>query len=270
MRACLGLALIAGACGGGDDDVAETVDTVNQDIKDEVDNALGSSTTTTAAAGETTTTAAPVAAKPTSIEDWEKLWAKERAAVVKKIKDNKWGVQADGKTVARPRRFQDGPGRLPGQVGPTPRASPTPRSRSPAIRPFSGTLADAGNINVGAGILFDYYASKGLFTDSAGRTARSTWSPATTVTTPPGRFPLVDEFIESEKAAAHLGSGLTVGARRPTTRSTPNCVAHLFAVTGHPAWGDPVNHPWTTGILFAYNTEAVLWGSFIDNHAGLS
>ena len=29
-------------------------------------------------------------------------------------------------------------------------------------------------------------------------------------------------------------------------------------MTGHPAWGDPVNHPWTTGLLLAYNTEAVL------------
>ncbi len=44
------------------------------------------------------------------------------------------------------------------------------------------------------------------------------------------------------------------------------CVPHPFAVTGHPAWGDPVNHPWTTGVLFAYNTEAVLWGSFITQH----
>jgi hypothetical protein len=22
-----------------------------------------------------------------------------------------------------------------------------------------------------------------------------------------------------------------------------HCVPHLFAATGHPAWGDPVNHP---------------------------
>ena len=35
-------------------------------------------------------------------------------------------------------------------------------------------------------------------------------------------------------------------------------------MTGHPAWGDPVKHPWTTGMQMAYNTEAVLWGAFID------
>ncbi len=37
-------------------------------------------------------------------------------------------------------------------------------------------------------------------------------------------------------------------------------------MTGHPAWGDPVNHPWTTGSQLAYNTEAVLWGGFIEQH----
>ena len=37
-------------------------------------------------------------------------------------------------------------------------------------------------------------------------------------------------------------------------------------MTGHPAWGDPVNHPWTTGLQLAYNTEAVLWGDFIEQH----
>ena len=44
------------------------------------------------------------------------------------------------------------------------------------------------------------------------------------------------------------------------------CIPHLFNSTGHPAWGDPVNHPWTNGMLLAYNIEALLWGNFIDEH----
>jgi hypothetical protein len=40
-----------------------------------------------------------------------------------------------------------------------------------------------------------------------------------------------------------------------------------MAMTSHVAWGDPVNHPWTTGApLSTYSTEAVLWGSFIEQH----
>ena len=42
------------------------------------------------------------------------------------------------------------------------------------------------------------------------------------------------------------------------------CVPQPLSMTGHPAWGDPVKHPWTTGYQMAYNTEAVLWGAFID------
>ena len=34
--------------------------------------------------------------------------------------------------------------------------------------------------------------------------------------------------------------------------------------TGHPAWADPINHPWTTGLQVAYSTEAVLWGAFVE------
>jgi hypothetical protein len=45
------------------------------------------------------------------------------------------------------------------------------------------------------------------------------------------------------------------------------CIPQPFSMTGHPAWGDPVNHPWTTGEQMAYSTEAVLWGSFIEQHA---
>ena len=33
--------------------------------------------------------------------------------------------------------------------------------------------------------------------------------------------------------------------------------------TGFPAWGDPANHPWTTGGLLAYNTEANIWADYI-------
>jgi hypothetical protein len=42
-------------------------------------------------------------------------------------------------------------------------------------------------------------------------------------------------------------------------------VPNPLAITGHPAWGDPVNHPWTTGApALVYSTESVLWGSFIE------
>ncbi len=35
-------------------------------------------------------------------------------------------------------------------------------------------------------------------------------------------------------------------------------------MSGHPAWGDPVNHPWVWGQQLAYNTEAILWGGLLE------
>lgn len=61
----------------------------------------------------------------------------------------------------------------------------------------------------------------------------------------------------------------TVGS--PNTfavRETLNdaCVPHPWALTGHQAWGDPGNYPWTNGILLSYATEALLWGSYIEQN----
>jgi ABC-type branched-subunit amino acid transport system substrate-binding protein len=40
-----------------------------------------------------------------------------------------------------------------------------------------------------------------------------------------------------------------------------------MVLTAHAAWGDPVNHPWTTGAPNpTYNVEAILWGAFIEQH----
>src|SRR4051794_38263745 len=76
----LSLALIAAACGGDD----------SKDNASATTAAGGATTTaapaTTAASGATTsTTAGP---EPQSIEDWEALWATQRAAIVKRITDN--------------------------------------------------------------------------------------------------------------------------------------------------------------------------------------
>ena len=90
----LGLTLVAAACGGGDDGGGETSATVDAGVKAGIEEA--------AKGGTATTVAKPA---PTSMDEWEALWAEERAAVVKDIKDNKWGKSADGKTVTGPEGF---------------------------------------------------------------------------------------------------------------------------------------------------------------------
>ena len=81
---------------------------IDAGVKAGVQDALGGSTTTAAAGAAASSTTAKPAGRPTTIEEWEKLWATERAAIVKKITDNKWGKSADGKTLTGPEGFKIG------------------------------------------------------------------------------------------------------------------------------------------------------------------
>ncbi len=257
VAAVTGMALVAAACGGDDGgDEAQTAATVDSNIAEGVDKALNSSSTTEAAA-------AP-AKRPTTMDEWEKLWATERDAVVKKIKDNKWGLQADGKTVKGPEGFTIDISKCPAGWTNTEGVSDT-EIKLGSHTPFSGTLADAGNINKGMDAIFKYYSDKGLFKDSTGKTRKVRMISKDDGYDPARSIPLVDEFLDSEKVFAIQGLG-SPAVLKTYDKINQRCVPHPFAITGHPAWGDPVNHPWTTGILFAYNTEAVLWGSFVDKH----
>ena len=77
----------------------------------------------------------------------------------------------------------------------------------------------------------------------------------------------VDELIEAENVFAilTLGSPNTLAVY---DKINAECIPQPFVMTGHPAWGDPVNHPWTTGLQLSYSTEAILWGNWIrDNLA---
>jgi ABC-type branched-subunit amino acid transport system substrate-binding protein len=80
---------------------------------------------------------------------------------------------------------------------------------------------------------------------------------------PPFTVPAVDELIASGDVLSitNLGSPTTFAVYDIINQA---CVPHPFAQTGHPAWGDPALHPWTTGLQLSYSTEAVIWGSYIE------
>ena len=257
VAAVVALMAVAAACGGGGDDSGgETAGTVDENIKADVQKALGGAT---GAAGATTTTAK----KPTSIAEWEALWATERAAIVKRIKDNKWGLQADGKTVTGPEGFTIDLNKCAAGWSNTEGSSDT-EVKIGSHTPISGTYADSYNYNKGADVLFKYYSEQGLFKDSLGKTRTLKQIAKDDAYDPARAIPLVDEFLDSDKVFAIYGLG-SAAVLKTYDKINQRCVPHLFASTGHPAWGDPVNHPWTSGGLFGYLTEAVLWGSFIDH-----
>jgi len=246
----LGLALVAAACGGDDSDTEAAPTTA----------APAASSTT---AGSTATSGP--AAQPTSMDEWEALWVKQRDAVVKHIKDNKWGKSADGKTVTGPNGFTIDLTKCPAGWSDTEGLTDTSIKIGQAIAQ-SGTLADYGNIAKAMTALFAYYNQKGVFKDSLGKTRSINYIAKDDGYDAARTIPIVDEFLDSEKTFAiwTLGSPNTL---KTYDKINQRCVPQPESLTAHPAWADPVNHPWTTGPMAAsYATEAILWASFIEQH----
>ncbi len=254
------IGLVAAACGG--DDSGGAGDTAS--AGDTATTAGGPATSVTVDIGNTTTTAAgeaTPAAQPTSMEEWEALWAKQRAAIVQRAKTEGYGTSADGKTVK-------GPGGLEVDLSACPAGWSNTEGLTDTEIKFgetgaaSGTLADSYSYYKAINALLDYYSEKGAFKDSEGKTRTvkvinkdDGYDPAKTI-------PLVDELIDSEKifAVQTLGTPTTM---KVYDKLNERCIPHPWAITAHPAWNDPVNHPWTTGLALTYSTEAVLWGAFI-------
>lgn len=246
--------LVAAACGGNDNgEGSSTAQTVDEGVKAGVDQAL---------AGSSTTAASATPAKPRTMEEWEALADEERAAIVQKIKDNKWGKSADGKTLTGPDGFKIDLSKCPSGWSDTEGTSDS-EIKIGYTTALSGTAADFGNQARAMAVVLDYYSNKGAFTDAAGKSRKVSVIIKDDAYDPARTIPLVDELIDSEKVFAMVTLG-SPNALKIYDKLNQRCIAHPLVPTGHPAWADPVNHPWTTGLQVAYSTEAVLWGAFIE------
>jgi branched-chain amino acid transport system substrate-binding protein len=245
--------LLASACGG--DDSADSATTTSQ-------AGAAEQSTTTAAATTTASTAA--AARPTTMAEWEALWTKERAAVVKRITDNKWGTSADGKKAVGPEGFSIDLSACPSGWSNTEGLTDT------SIK-IGYVLAQSGTAAAGAGLakaedaLFKHQATLGGFKDSTGKTRNVDLLSRDDGYDPARTLPLVDELIDSQKVFAVQTSG-TPPTLRTYDKLNQRCIPQPLTGSGHSAMGDPVNHPWTTNAGFSYSTEAIIWGAFIEDH----
>jgi branched-chain amino acid transport system substrate-binding protein len=246
----LALSLLVTACGSSNGGGAKT-------------NSATTAQAASATTGSGVATTTPVA-QPKSMDEWEALWANERAAVVKRIKDNKWGKSADGKTVTGPEGYKIDLTKCPAGWSETAGLTDT-EIRFGHTLPNSGPAADYGNVGKSMGAIFSYYSDKGAFKDSLGKTRKITYITKDDGYDPARTIPLTDELLDSDKVFTLSNLG-TAPSLKNYDKLNQRCVAEPFVQSGHPAFGDPVNHPWSIGMQLAYNTEAVLWGAFIDKH----
>jgi len=244
------MALLAAACGSSDEKSSSTSTTAS----------AGSVTSSTAAAEASSSSAA----QPQTIDQWEELWAAQRAAIVKRIKDNDWSKSADGKTLAGPSDFTIDLSKCPVGWSDTEGLTDTTIKIGHTIAQ-SGTFAVSLYYGKGIDTILAYYSDKGAFKDVNGKTRKVEYIQKDDGYDAARTVPLVDELIDSEKVFAQMTLG-SPSTMKSYDKLNQRCIPHIFNQTGHPAFGDPVNHPWTTGLLLAYTTEAVLWGAFIDQH----
>jgi ABC-type branched-subunit amino acid transport system substrate-binding protein len=124
--------------------------------------------------------------------------------------------------------------------------------------PQSGPLAAFDAIRVGMKIAFDKQNAAGgvdghqlqlIAKDDAYEPARSVVN--------------VTEMIDKDKIFASAGQIGTPNVAASQKKHEDTCTPQLNVNTGFPAWGDPAHHPWTTGGILAYNTEAVIWADYI-------
>ena len=75
----------------------------------------------------------------------------------------------------------------------------------------------------------------------------------------------VDQMLQADKPfkITTLGSPNTLAVRDTINQA---CVPHSWAQTGLPAWADPENYPWTTGMALNYYSEAGLWVKWIEEN----
>jgi branched-chain amino acid transport system substrate-binding protein len=74
----------------------------------------------------------------------------------------------------------------------------------------------------------------------------------------------IQELIQKDKVFAVTAPVGTPANLANYDYINESCVPHFPVVTGHPAWGDPENHPWSVSpAILAYNTEAQLWGQYL-------
>ena len=281
--------LVAAACGGGDDvaetetetaeDAADGEDMAVEDMADGEDTAADepeeeagglsqdvieqASDEEDAADGEDMTEAEEMMEFDRStIEGIFEEATFRRAKVVERItahiESGEWGV-GDDNILRGPEGFTIDLNECPEDWSNTEGITDS-EIRLGQTGPQSGTLALYGNARLGWQTYLDHVNSVGGIADRnvVMKSYDDAYVAAQTIE-------FVDELIENDNVfAIHtLGSPNTLAVYDTLNAE---CIPQPFVWTGHPAWGDPEVHPWTTGSILSYSTEAVLWGNWIKEN----
>ena len=257
------LALVAAACGSDDStEAGEDAGSEEAESTEEEDDLAGGGIDDDAAADAVEDAAEEEVmedegAAAGSIEELEAEWAAARAEVVSAIQAGGYGVDENN--------ILTGPGGFEIDMNNCPSDWSNSAGVGDAITighttAQSGNLAAYGNIAAGMDTYFQYVNDNGGIGGVPIELVVKDDEYVATKT-----IELVDELLQAEDPfyVTTLGSPNTLAVYDSLNEK---CVPQPFVMTGHPAWGDPDLHPWTTGLQMSYSTEAVFWGNWIKQN----
>ena len=197
-----------------------------------------------------------------TMEGLEESWAYNReklvAMITEKMDSGEWGVGSDN-ILRGPTGFEIDLNDCPSDW------SDTGGLTADAIR-IGHTTAQSGNLAAYGNIAYGWDSYNNYGNENGGIAGRDielivkddAYVAAQTIE-------FIDELIESENVfmIVTLGSPNTLAVYDTINAE---CIPQPFVMTGHPAWGDPEIHPWTSGMIMSYSTEAVLWGTWIKQN----
>jgi ABC-type branched-subunit amino acid transport system substrate-binding protein len=258
------LALVAAACGSDDStEAGEDAGTEEAEGTEEEEDLAGGGIDDDAAADAVEEAAEEEVMEEDegdaagSIDELEAEWAAARAEVVAAIQSGGYGVDENN--------ILTGPGGFEIDMNNCPSDWSNTAGVGDAIvightTAQSGNLAAYGNIAAGMNTYFEYVNANGGIGGVPIELVVKDDEYVATKT-----IELVDELLQSEDPfyVTTLGSPNTLAVYDSLNEK---CVPQPFVMTGHPAWGDPEGHPWTTGLQMSYSTEAVFWGNWIKQN----
>lgn len=256
--------MVAASCGGDSDDAAEEgSDTATE--TEEASDAGGVDTDeaedAVAAATDEDESEEAGGSEATTFEELEAEWAAARQSIVDTLtaglESGDFGI-GDDNVLRGPGDFEIDLATCPSDWTETEGIGDTIKVGHPG--PQSGNLAAYGNMGIGWETYFDHVNANGGIGGVPLELLRRDDQYVATVT-----IELVDELLQSDKPFVFhtLGSPSTLAVY---DKLNQRCIPQMFVATGHPAWGDPVVHPWTTGSQLGYFTEAILWGAWIKTN----
>ncbi len=258
--ATLGIVLLILLSGCGSDETAQPI-VVPTTVADEAESGPGEGDDVDAAeAVAVDDEVDPAQSQAEQLEALEELWAEQRGLIADQVVASGWGLDEDGETVRGPGGWEIDLGRCPTDwedaVGVDDGKIQILQSLA-----LTGELGVYGDFGTGMQVYFDHVNDSGGIDGVMIDYVQRNDEYITTKT-----IEVIEDALDEDETPFAVSTLGTPNSLAVYDDLNDACIPHPFVMSGHPAWGDPSNHPWTTGAQLSFSSEAILWGRWLKQN----